>query len=255
MPRDVYFQPRRVLLIGQTMATSDTVLKQVLDSGYLEYDAVDSLATGFTKATAAVRQYDAILLASALPDGDGAELCTRLRDNGINVPILLLSTDSSEAAVVHGLESGANDYLSAPFRFAETLARVHAQIRAYEVSEEAVLKIDIFNFRPASRILHNTVTGQRTKLTEKEASVLKYLYRAEGPVPRHVLLHEVWGYNARTTTHTVETHIYRLRRKIEPDANQISVLINVEGGYLLNTDQPRTQTTRTFETAQLAAAF
>jgi len=255
MPRDSTEQARRVLLIGQALAYDDDGLQQIIDGPYFTFELTDSAATGLAKATSKARQFDAILIATDLPDGDGADLCSRLRERCVTTPVILLSQDSSEDEVVRGLDAGANDYVSAPFRRNEMVARLHAHIRAYEVSEDAVLKIGPFHFRPAGRLLHNTQSGERVRLTEKEASVLKYLYRATSPVTRHTLLHEVWGYNARTTTHTVETHIYRLRRKLEPNPNRISLLVNTDGGYRLCMTTPRSEISRNWQSAGMLAAL
>ena len=235
------------------MAYDEDGLQQTIDGPHFTFDLTDSAGSGLVKASSATRQFDAILIAADLPDGDGAQLCTRLRERGVTTPIILLSQDSSEDEVVRGLDAGANDYLVTPLRPNELVARLYAHIRAYEVSEDAVLKIGPFHFRPAGRLLHNTQSGERVRLTDKEASVLKYLYQASSPVSRHTLLHEVWGYNARTTTHTVETHIYRLRRKLEANPNQTSLLVNIDGGYRLSTTTSRSEPRAAWQAAGMAA--
>ena len=131
------------------------------------------------------------------------------------------------------LNSGANDYVAKPFRFAVLLARIRAQLRQHEQSEDAVFAIGRYTFKPASKLLLDE-KGAKIRLTEKETSILKYLYRAgEKVVSREVLLHEVWGYNAGVTTHTLETHIYRLRQKIEKDPSSAELLVTESGGYKL----------------------
>ena len=157
-----------------------------------------------------------------------------LRDHGVRVPIVLVTAASAEEDVVRGLDAGANDYVVKPFRLAEIVARLRAQIRAFESSEDAVLLIGPYHFRPGSRTLTAPVSNREIRLTDKEAAVLKHLYRAgRTPVSRQTLLREIWGYATAASTHTVETHIYRLRRKIEPDAAAARILVNVEGGYRL----------------------
>ena len=97
------------------------------------------------------------------------------------------------------------------------LARIRAQLRQHEQSEDAVFQLGPYSFRPAQKMLVDEA-DKKIRLTEKETNILKFLYRApDGVVPRDLLLHEVWGYNAGVTTHTLETHIYRLRQKIEPE--------------------------------------
>lgn len=170
-----------------------------------------------------------------LPDGDGRDFCAELRRQGVRMPIIILTGSDNEADVVRGLDAGANDYVAKPFRIAELLARLRAQLRIFENSEDAVFSIGPYLFRPSSKLLQEPARNRRIRLTEKEAAILKYLYRAgHRPIARQVLLNEVWGYNAAVTTHTLETHIYRLRQKIEPDPTNASLLLTEGGGYRLN---------------------
>jgi DNA-binding response OmpR family regulator len=176
---------------------------------------------------------DLMILDVGLPDMDGREACKILRKHGFKAPIIMLTGHDSDSDTILGLESGANDYVVKPFRFAVLLARIRAQLRQHEQSEDAVFTIGPYTFKPASKLLVDA-NGGKIRLTEKETSILKYLYRAgERVVTRDVLLHEVWGYNAGVTTHTLETHIYRLRQKIEKDPSQAELLITETGGYKL----------------------
>jgi DNA-binding response OmpR family regulator len=192
-----------------------------------------------TEATAMVLagdpRIDAALVESSLRDAPGSEFCLRLRRFGVRIPLILLGERPGEPEVVRGLDAGANDFIGRPYRVDELRARVRAQLRVHEVSEDAVLQVGPYQFRPAARLLQDAAANRRIRLTEKEAAVLKFLYRAAGrPVTRKTLLHEVWGYSPGASTHTVETHIYRLRRKMEPDPTQITLLINEDGGYRLD---------------------
>lgn len=236
MLHDAFNRHHRILLIGSAASFGPNLLARLEDNQLAQFDECDTGAAGVAMALVVSRPFDAIMIAVDLPDADGAVICSQLRDRGLHIPIILLAEHGGESETIRGLNAGANDFMSTPIRHAELGARLRAQIRAYETSEEAVLRIGQFQFRPASRVLLNSTTSERVRLTEKEAAVLKYLYRADKPVSRHTLLHEVWGYNARATTHTVETHIYRLRRKIEPDAGRIAVLINEDGGYCLRAE-------------------
>jgi len=176
---------------------------------------------------------DLILLDVDLPDMDGREACRLLRKDGVSTPVIMLTGQDSDADTVLGLDSGANDYVTKPFRFTVLLARIRAHLRSHEQSEDAVFQIGPYSFRPAGKILLDA-RGKKVRLTEKETNILKYLYRAGAkPVSREELLTEVWGYNAGVTTHTLETHIYRLRQKIEPEPGQARLLLTDAGGYRL----------------------
>lgn len=176
---------------------------------------------------------DLILLDVDLPDMDGREACRLLRKDGVATPVIMLTAQDSDADTVLGLDAGANDYVTKPFRFAVLLARIRAHLRSHEQSEDAVFAIGPYTFRPAGKMLTDE-KGKKVRLTEKETNILKYLYRAGAkPVSREELLTEVWGYNAGVTTHTLETHIYRLRQKIEPEPGQARLLLTDAGGYRL----------------------
>lgn len=178
--------------------------------------------------------FDAILLDVGLPDQDGRETCRLMRDAGVRVPILILTAADSDADTIQGLSAGANDYVTKPFRLSVLLARLRAQIRHHGQSDDAVFALGPYRFLPATKTLVEQDTGRKVRLTEKETGILKFLYRADGRViPRDTLLHEVWGYAEGVTTHTLETHIYRLRRKIEPDSARATLLVTEEGGYRL----------------------
>lgn len=200
---------------------------------YEEFDAVPAYCAA--EAISAVKNdhIDLVLLDVGLPDMDGREACRVLRKNSFKNPIIMLTAQDSDSDQVLGFESGANDYVTKPFRFAVLLARIRSQLRQHEQSEEAVFTIGHYTFKPAAKMLIDG-KGAKIRLTEKETSILKYLYRAgQKVVPRDVLLHEVWGYNAGVTTHTLETHIYRLRQKIERDPSKAELLVTESGGYKL----------------------
>ena len=179
------------------------------------------------------RHFDALILDIRLPDGDGRDYCARLRRQGHSMPILMLTGAIEETDIVRGLDSGACDYIAKPFRSSELLARLHAQLRNFDRSEEVVFPVGPYTFRPAKKLLHDVAKNRRIRLTDKETAVLKYLYRSEAAVNRQILMHEVWGYNATVTTHTLETHIYRLRQKIEADPTNPALLVTEGGGYRL----------------------
>ncbi|HEY5288595.1 MAG TPA: response regulator transcription factor [Caulobacteraceae bacterium] len=176
---------------------------------------------------------DLILLDVDLPDMNGREAMRLMRAAGVNAPVIMLTAATGEADTILGLDSGAGDYVTKPFKFNVLLARIRAQLRNHEASEDAVFRIGPYEFQPAAKLLVDE-RGRKLRLTEKEASILKYLYR-DGPkaVSREELLAEVWGYNAAVTTHTLETHVYRLRQKIELDPSAAHLLVTEAGGYKL----------------------
>lgn len=176
---------------------------------------------------------DLVIMDVGLPDMDGRDAVRQIRANGFKAPILMLTGHDTDSDTILGLEAGANDYVAKPFRFAVLLARLKAQMRSHEASEDAVFAIGPYSFRPGAKLLV-TDRGSKIRLTEKETAILRYLYRAgKTPVPRETLLQEVWGYNSGVTTHTLETHIYRLRQKIEPDPSTPTLLATQAGGYKL----------------------
>jgi len=178
--------------------------------------------------------FDAIILDVGLPDMDGREVCRLLRRNGVSAPVIMLTGADSDADAILGLDSGANDYVTKPFRLGVLLARIRAQLRQHEQSEDATFTVGPYTFRPSAKILLNPATNKKIRLTEKETAILRYLFRAgQRPVGRDKLLDEVWGYNAGVTTHTLETHIYRLRQKIERDPSHAEILVTEPGGYRL----------------------
>jgi DNA-binding response OmpR family regulator len=193
----------------------------------------DSGAAGLEAARA--DRFAAILLDVGLPDMDGRDVCRKLREAGIAVPIIMLTAAAGESDTVTGLDAGANDYITKPFRLGILLARLRAQLRSHESSTDAVFAIGPFSFHPTAKLLVENDSRKKIRLTEKEVSILRYLYRAgEKPVSRETLLGEVWGYNAGVNTHTLETHVYRLRQKIERDPARAEILLTSPGGYRLN---------------------
>jgi DNA-binding response OmpR family regulator len=176
---------------------------------------------------------DLVIMDVGLPDMDGREAVKLLRKSGVRAPIIMLTGHDTDSDTILGLEAGANDYVTKPFRFAVLLARIRAQLRQYEQREDAVFTVGPYQFKPSQKLL-TTEDGKKIRLTEKEAAIIRYLYRAGSTVvTRDVLLEEVWGYNSGVTTHTLETHVYRLRQKVEKDAANPSILVTDAGGYKL----------------------
>lgn len=181
--------------------------------------------------------FDLIILDVGLPDIDGREVCRMMRKNNINTPIIMLTANISEADTILGLDAGANDYVTKPFRFGILLARIRAHLRQHSLREDASFTVGPYLFKPAEKRLTHKETGDKVLLTEKENNIIKFLQKANGaPVPREKLLGEVWGYNNQVTTHTLETHIYRLRQKIEEIPKEAKIIITEAGGYRLERD-------------------
>ena len=225
-------QLRKILLVDDDDDLREALSEQLVMTE--DFDVFEA-ATG-AEAIARSRDgfYDLVILDVGLPDTDGRELCRVLRKQGVKAPVMMLTGHNGDADTILGLDAGANDYVTKPFKFPVLLARIRAQLRQHEQSEDAVFQMGPYTFKPSMKVLVDD-EDHKIRLTEKETNILKFLYRTtEGVVPRDVLLHEVWGYNAGVTTHTLETHIYRLRQKIEPDPGNASLLLTESGGYRLN---------------------
>jgi DNA-binding response OmpR family regulator len=226
---------RPILIVDDDAALRETLTEQLAVDGEFVATEAGTVMEAEEKLLAKDARFDAVILDVGLPDGDGRDFCVKLRRQGQKIPIIMLTGSDAETDVVRGLDSGANDYIAKPFRSNELLARLRAQLRTFESSEEAVLSVGPYTFRPARKLLQDVARNRRIRLTDKEAAILKFLYRSEArPVDRQILLHEVWGYNPAVTTHTLETHIYRLRQKIEANPANPSLLVTEHGGYRLN---------------------
>ncbi len=222
---------KKILLIDDDPDLREALAEQLLVTEEFDVFEADTGAHGIERAKTEL--FDLIILDVGLPDMDGREACKLMRRNQVKCPIVMLTGHDSDADTILGLESGANDYVTKPFKFAVLLARIRAQLRQHEQSEDAVFNLGPYVFQPSAKQL-TTEDGKKIRLTEKETNILKFLLRAaDQVVSRDVLLHEVWGYHAGVTTHTLETHIYRLRQKIEPDPSNASLLVTESGGYRL----------------------
>lgn len=223
---------RRVLVIDDDADFRKTLVDQL--AHYREFDIAEGATVAEALQKVRDHHYDLMLLDVGLPDMDGREAVKILRREGFKSPIVMLTAQDSDADEILGLESGADDYVTKPFRFSVLLARIRTALRQHDQSEDVVFTIGPYRFQPAHKVLENNGDGTKIRLTDKETAILKYLYR-QGPktIGRDVLLKEVWGYNNRVTTHTLETHIYRLRQKIERDPSNARLLVTEEGGYRL----------------------
>ncbi len=223
---------KRVLIVDDDEAWRLSLAEKLrLHEEFLTDEAeTGAAALEATKST----YFDVILLDVGLPDMDGREVCRLMRKAGVKSPIVMLTGADTDANTILGLNAGANDYMTKPFKLGVLLARLRAQLRQNEQSEDAVFTIGPFTFRPSAKLLLDDATKNKVRLTEKETAILKYLFRAGDKAVSHdVLLNEVWGYNAGVRTRTLETHIYRLRQKIERDPSNAEILVTEPGGYRL----------------------
>ena len=222
---------KKILMVDDDPDLREALADQLVATE--EFDVFEATDGAEGLARAREQHYDLVILDVGLPDMDGRELCRLMRKQGVKCPVVILTGHTTDSDQIHGLDSGANDYIAKPFKLPVLLARLRAQLRQHEQSEDAVFGVGPYTFKPALKLLLDE-HEKKIRLTEKETNILKYLYRANNNVvARDVLLHEVWGYNAGVTTHTLETHIYRLRQKIEPDPANAKILVTEPGGYRL----------------------
>jgi len=207
--------PTRILL-----AESDDVLRASL-AEQLEREGYDVIAAcNGQEADVSAREPLGFAIIGL---SDAEQLAANLREQGLSCPILLLVGDDA---------SSAFETLTRPFRFSALLARLHALNNHHAPSDDSAVRIGPYTFHPSAKLLQ--ADGRKVRLTEKETNILKFLHASSGTVPRDILLHEVWGYSPAVATHTLETHIYRLRKKIEQDPAKAQILLTEGGGYRLS---------------------
>jgi DNA-binding response OmpR family regulator len=227
---------RRILIVDDDADLRNALIEQIALHPEFEVESVETAEAALKSV--ADSPPDLVIMDVGLPDLDGREAVKRLRRDGYRRPVIVLTAHDSDADAVAGLDAGANDYVGKPFRFVVLLARIRSQLRQYEASEDAEFQVGPYTFRPTSKNLVGE-NGVKLRLTEKEAAILRYLHRAEQqPVARETLLKHVWGYNSNVTTHTLETHIYRLRQKIETNPADAQLLVTEGGGYKLMAGAP-----------------
>ncbi len=228
---------RRILVIEDNRDIAHLVQLHLRDASY-RVDIVENGAEGLDRARTA--RYDLIILDLMLPQLDGLELCRRLRADGSNLPILMLTAKTAEVDRVLGLEIGADDYLTKPFSIHELVARVNALFRRVEAAARGggsgpslpePISAGGLEINPESRDV--TIDGHEVDLTAKEFDLLLHLARHAGRVySRAQLLDEVWGYGHDGYEHTVNSHINRLRAKVERNPAEPEYVLTVWGvGY------------------------
>ena len=222
----------RILVIDDDPFLRATLKEQFAAEGFDEVFEAENLIEAFREIDE--RLPDLVILDIRLPDGNGIEICRKLRDRGFSKPIIMLTGQNAEQDIIASLEAGANDYVIKPMRMGELLARVKSQLWQHKASDTARFSIGGLSFIPANKLLKSADETRKVILTEKESTILKYLYRAHpNCVPKEELLAEVWGFQNGLSTHTVETHIYRLRQKVKRLAKH-PVIITTTTGYALD---------------------
>jgi DNA-binding response OmpR family regulator len=204
--------PLRLLLAESDDVLRASLAEQLQHEGYEVVgarSATDAADAGTSFAFAIVGLADAPVVAAGL------------RVGGLSCPLLLIGDEAQ------GFET-----IARPFRFSTLLARLHALSTHHAGAGDRAVRIGPYTFHPSAKLLQ--VDDRKVRLTEKETNILKFLHANAGTVPRDILLHEVWGYGPAVATHTLETHIYRLRKKIEQDPGKAQILLTEEGGYRLS---------------------
>ena len=224
----------RLLIVANDNTTSLRIGMELEQGGLFRATMTSSIAEAAARGTNGAAQYDAVLIVATATQSNLAAMCSRVRQFWSNCPIVVLTPDADEATIVNTLDAGAADVIQSPHRGGELRARIRAHIRAHANSAGVSFQIGPYRFHPATRVLQNISTSASMRLTHKETEVLKYLNRTNGQaVARTTLLRDVWGYKEGADSYTVESHIYRLRRKLESDPARPRFLVNQDGGYAL----------------------
>ena len=228
----------RLLIVEDEEAIRAGLMDVFVYHGYDVDFAADGPA-GLEKSLSG--RFDLILLDVMLPGMDGFEICNRIRAQDRDQPVIMLTAKGTDEDIIHGLSLGADDYVAKPFSVAQLVLRVQAVLRRSRIAAELEstlrlgedIEIDCRNLLGQRR-------GEALSFTRREVELLQYLQmNTERPVSRDELLEKVWGYarNLDIETRTVDIHIAKLRRKIEPEPSQPRYLVTVRGaGYRLLTE-------------------
>ena len=221
---------RTILIVDGDSAMRETLREQLTRDDAFAVVEAGSAREAELRLFSVDARFAAVIMDAALPDGDGHAVCARLRANGLSMPVILMNgvdrTSSTDDTIT----------IAKPFRLSELMARLRTRLdaRVAETEPSPAIRIGPYEFSPEDKALRHGTDNLRIRLTEKEAAILAFLHRMGArAVPRQELLAKVWGYNPAVTTHTLETHIYRLRRKIEVDPAKACLLITEAGGYRL----------------------
>ncbi len=221
---------RKILIVDDETELRDALVEQLSLHDEFEPIAVDTGAKCVQVAKAG--QIDLVIMDVGLPDIDGREAVRIMRKNGFKSPIIMLTGHDTDSDTILGLESGANDYVAKPFRFAVLLARIRAQLRQHEASEDAVFNIGPYTFRPSSKLLISP-KGNKIRLTEKETAILRFLFRAgQARFRARSFCRKCGGTIPALTTYTRNAYL-PAAQKIERDAGNPAILVTEAGGYKL----------------------
>ena len=224
-------QTVRLMIVDDDTSLRLVLRQQFEAEGLCIIQEADSLAQAYPMI--ADFNPDMVLLDVQLPDGSGFDICKTLRAQGFDKPILMLTGQDSEQDIIMGLEAGANDYIAKPMRMGELLARMKTHLRQHKLSDDARFDINGLDFIPSAKTIASRTSASKVKLTEKETMILKLLNKnAPHMVMREDMLSEIWGFQKGLTTHTLETHIYRLRQKLARITDE-PVIITAQDGYRL----------------------
>jgi DNA-binding response OmpR family regulator len=222
-------QSVRILLVEDNRRLSNSLLQSLVEDGYAVDPAYDGLEG---EEMAHVYPYDAIILDIMLPKKNGLEVCRELRNQRVNVPIIMLTARDTVEDRVSGLDSGADDYLIKPFAMEELRARLRALLRRKSDDKSGLLKVGDLTLDPATHAVERA--GQAVELTAKEFSLLEYLMRnANRVVTRSMVENHIWSYDFQASSNVVDVYVRRLRRKLD-DPFEEKLIETVRGvGYRL----------------------
>ena len=176
---------------------------------------------------------DLVLLDIRMPDGNSVDICRKLRSDGFFKSIIMLIPKGAEDTIALCLEAGANNYVIKPLRMVELIALIRSQLFQPRAFDDMQLEIGNLSFEPANKMLFDIGGDNMQTLTEKETTILKFLYQAfPSDISKAHILSEVWGFRNTVSTHTLETHIYRLRQKISQLTDK-QLVLTTENGYRL----------------------
>ena len=225
----------RILLVDDDDYLRSVLSSQLRNKGIIAFAEASRASEAFDQID--TFKPDLILLDEELPDGNGFDICQRLRARGFQKPVIMLTGQKNEKDIVKGLDKGADDYIAKPMRFSELFSLVCAQLRQYKAADDIRFMTQNVEFHPSKKTLTRLGTQLVIFLTEKENMMLKKLFQTwPEAISKEGMLSEVWGYQNMIATHTLETHIYRLRKKIAR-LTEAPLVETTQGGYRLVKDE------------------